>query len=344
MKRIQFEEHGKSSVLNIVTTNPPVLLANQLLVETKASGLNHLDLWIRRGLPGLNIPLPHVPGSDAAGVIVGMGSDVEGWSVGDEVVVQPGTFCGSCAACLDGKEDMCPSYGILGETETGIQQQYVALPESSLGKKPKNLSFSEAAALPLSALTSWNMLKNRAGLIAGETALILGAGSGVGVMAIQIAKYLGARVIATGGTEQKRDLASRLGADEVLNHREAGFGKQVKQLTEKRGADVVFEHIGEATWGESLKALAIGGRLVTCGATTGISGSVNLQHLFFKRQSILGSTMGSVADFQQCLKLADEGVLKPVLDKVLPFGQVKAAHDQLEFHHAFGKVVLEGWS
>ncbi|NQV16737.1 zinc-binding dehydrogenase [bacterium] len=343
MKTIQFSEHGQSSVLEVIDLDPPVLLPGQVLVEIKASALNHLDLWIRRGLPGLDIPMPHIPGSDAAGVIIDLGSDIHSWNVGDEVVIQPGTFCRNCPSCKAGREDMCSAYGIIGETEAGLQRQLVALPESNLGLKPKSLSFAEAAALSLSALTSWNMLKNRAKLQSGETVLVLGAGSGVGVMAIQIAKQLGAQVIATGGTERKRMLALEIGADEVLNHREPGFGKQVKQLTGWHGADVIIEHVGEATWDESLKALAVGGRLVTCGATTGVKGQVNLQHLFYKRQSLLGSTMGSVSDFQACIKLTEQGVLKPVIDKVFSFADVQAAHNYLEFQHDFGKVVLEGW-
>ncbi|MCF7825726.1 MAG: zinc-binding dehydrogenase [Candidatus Marinimicrobia bacterium] len=341
---IQFSAHGSSDVLELSTMEKPSPDNNQVLVEIKAASLNHLDLWLRRGLPGLDIPLPHIPGSDASGVIAEVGSEVKNWNVGDEVVIQPGTFCGECPQCLAGREDMCASYGILGETESGVQRQYISLLPANIGPKPKNLSFVEAAALPLASLTAWNMLKNRAHLQSGETLLVLGAGSGVGSMAVQMGRYLGARVIATAGSELKRKLAFSLGADEVLNHRQEGFSKQVKTLTKGRGANVVFEHIGESTWTESMKSLAVGGRLVTCGATTGVKGEVNLRHLFYKRQSVLGSTMGSVSDFNECLHLAEQKVLIPVIDKVFPFQNIRGAHDHLEFEHAFGKVVLEGWA
>jgi len=340
---IQFSAHGSSDVLEIANMEKPCPDDNQVLVEVKAASLNHLDLWLRRGLPGLNIPLPHIPGSDASGVIAAVGSEVKNWNVGDEVVIQPGTFCGECSQCLAGREDMCVSYGILGETESGVQRQYISLLPANIGPKPKNLSFVEAAALPLASLTAWNMLKNRAHLQSGETLLVLGAGSGVGSMAVQMGRYLGARVIATAGSESKRKLAFSLGADEVLNHRQEGWFKQVKALTKGWGADVVFEHIGESTWTESMKSLAVGGRLVTCGATTGVKGGVNLQHLFYKRQSILGSTMGSVSDFNECLHLAEQKALIPVIDQVFTFQNIRGAHDHLEFEHAFGKVVLEGW-
>lgn len=343
MKGVQFSAHGDSAVLKISQLEPPIPKEDQVLVEIKAASLNHLDLWIRRGLPGLEIPLPHIPGSDASGIIIEVGSEIKGWNPGDEVVIQPGTFCGDCVHCKAGREDMCPSYGILGETEAGVQRQYICLPLSNIGPKPKNLSFAEAAALPLASLTSWNMIKNRAQLKAGETLLVLGAGSGVGSMAVQMGRYLGAKVIATGGSDEKRSLAFSLGADEVLNHRQEGFSRQVKALTNGHGADVVFEHIGESTWADSVKSLATGGRLVTCGATTGVKGSINLRHLFYKRQSILGSTMGSISDFYECLHLAEQKVIIPVIDTVFGFKAVRAAHDHLEFEHNFGKVILEGW-
>ncbi|MBC8374842.1 MAG: zinc-binding dehydrogenase [FCB group bacterium] len=340
---IQFTKHGSSEVLDISTMEVQTPDNDQILVEIRAASLNHLDLWLRRGLPGLSIPMPHIPGSDASGVIAEVGSEVKDWNVGDEVVIQPGTFCGACDQCQTGREDLCASYGILGETQGGVQRQYMCLSPVNIGPKPKNLSFVEAAALPLASLTAWNMLKNRAQLRTGETLLVLGAGSGVGSMAVQMGRYMGARVIATGGSEEKQKLAFSLGADEVLNHRQEGFSKQVKALTNGRGADVVFEHTGASTWADSMKSLAVGGRIVTCGATTGVKGEVNLRHLFYKRQTIMGSTMGSVSDFYECLQLAEQKALIPVIDQIFPFQNIRGAHDHLEFEHAFGKVVLEGW-
>jgi len=345
MKVIQLNRHGASSGLAFTEKEKPVLQnQNQVLIEIQAASLNHLDLWIRRGLPGLQIPLPHIPGSDASGIICEVGSAVKGWQVGDEVVIQPGTFCGKCPYCLAGKEDRCTTYGILGETEAGVMQEFVCLPVQNIGPKPQSLSFAAAAALPLASMTSWNMLKNRAQLKHGETLLVLGAGSGVGSMAVQMGRYLGARVLATGGSEEKQKLAFSLGATEVFNHRDPDLSKKVKQFTGGHGADVVFEHVGEATWSESIKSLAVGGRLVTCGATTGVQGKINLRHLFYKRQSILGSTMGSLSDFQECLHLAEQKVLIPVIDRVFGFKDIQTAHNHLEFDHSFGKVILEGWN
>jgi len=311
-------------------------------VEIRAAALNHLDLWIRRGLPGLKIPLPHIPGSDAAGVIREVGSNVSAWKAGDRVVVQPGTFCGSCPACQAGEENMCRRYGILGETQPGVQQQYLALDQVNVGTIPEHLSFAAAAAIPLAAFTAWQMLTKRAALKAGETLLVIGASSGVGSFAIQMGKHLGARIIATAGSESKRDHALALGADAVLNQHQTGFSREVRNMTSGEGADVIFEHVGTAVWDDCVKALAWGGRLVTCGATTGVKASVNLRHLFYKRQSILGSTMGSLDDFNSVMTLAQEKIITPVIDRVFSFGGVRDAHRHLEEQHGFGKVILEG--
>ena len=343
MKAVQFLEHGSADVLHLADRDTPACGPNQVLVQIQAAGLNHLDLWIRRGLPGLKVPLPHVPGSDGAGVIVERGSQIKDWQVGDEVVIQPNTFCGTCPACQQGNEHQCPKHGILGETQAGVQQEVVAMNPENIGPKPVRLSMTEAGAFALSALTSWQMLKSRAQLRRDENILILGGGSGVGSMAIQMARYLGARVIATAGSDEKRQLCYSLGADEVLDQHAPGFSKQVKALS-PGGVDVVFEHIGEAVWDEAVRSLAVGGRLVTCGATTGYHGSLNLQHLFYKRLSILGSTMGSVSDFHECLHLAEQGALTPVIDRSFPFRAAADAHRYLDETHAFGKVVLDDWN
>jgi NADPH:quinone reductase-like Zn-dependent oxidoreductase len=222
--------------------------------------------------------------------------------------------------------------------------EIVALKPVNIGPKPENLSFAEAAALPLAGLTAWQMLVKRADARSGETVLVLGAGSGVGSMGIQIGKHLGCQVIATASTGAQTKLAKQLGADEVIDHRDPEYFRTVKTLTAGRGADVVFEHIGAATWKSSLRSLAVGGRLVSCGATTGYMGEINIQHLFYKRQSILGSTMGTLDDFNAVLDLASKGVLKPIVDRSFPFREIGAAHSYLEHDHKFGKVVLEGWS
>jgi NADPH:quinone reductase-like Zn-dependent oxidoreductase len=343
MKTVQFRQHGLSNMLEVKDIQKPVISKNQVLVKIMSSGLNHLDLWIRGGLPGLKIPLPHIPGSDGAGTIVEIGSDVNNWKVGDDVIIQPGTFCGECPSCLAGEEDLCPHYGILGETESGVQQEFVALNSENLGKKPIDMSWEAAGCLALSALTAHHMLMARAEIKSSDTVLILGGDSGVGIYGIQIAKYYGATVIASGSSESKRKFAMELGADYVINHREENFSREIKKLTAGKGVNIVFEHIGQATWLESIKSLAWNGRLVTCGSTTGTQGELNLQHLFYKRLSILGSTMGSVSDFRTIIKLAKTGAIKPVIDKVFPFPRASEAHDYLKNEHQFGKVVLMGW-
>ncbi len=341
MKQIQVTAFGEPEVLKVLEVPVPEPGPDEVRIRVKAAALNHLDLWVRHGIPRLNIKVPHVPGSDAAGIVDAVGTEITAWQPGDEVVVQPGFGCGECRFCREGREDFCEQYHIRGETHPGVQQEYLVVKGKHLAAKPREMSFVAAAAVPLAAMTAWNMLVNRARLREGETVLVLGAGSGVGSFGVQIAKHLGAKVIATAGNEAKRRSARELGADEVLNHREADFHKQVKELTAGRGVDVVMEHIGTATWGESLKSLAWGGRLVTCGATTGTDATLNIAHLFYKRQTVLGSTMGSREDFLQVMRLAEQGVLRPILDRVFHMAQVQEAHAYFEQRHGFGKVVLE---
>ena len=341
MRQVQITAFGGPEVLKIASVPVPEPGPEEVCLQVKAAALNHLDLWVRQGLPRLNIQVPHVPGSDAAGVVVAVGEKVSEWQPGDEVVVQPGFGCGTCRFCREGREAFCERYHIRGETYPGVQQEFLVVKGEHLAPKPSRLSFVEAAAVPLAAMTAWNMLINRARLQPGETVLILGAGSGVGSFGVQIAKHQGARVIATAGNAAKQASARELGADEVINHRETGFYRQVKDLTDGRGVDVVFEHIGPATWADSLKSLAWGGRLVTCGATTGTEATINIAHLFYKRQTILGSTMGSRSDFLKVVELADQGVLRPVLDRVFPFQEVAQAHQYFEERHGFGKIVLQ---
>lgn len=340
MQALQYREFGGPEVLRIQTYPDPVVTPQTVLVRMKAAALNHLDLWVRCGIPGLPITLPHVPGSDGAGVIEAVGAKVTGWQVGDEIVVQPGTFCGHCPACKRGKEDLCPEYGILGETEPGVMQTLRLFNPVNIGRKPASLNWAEAAAFPLVYLTAWNMVVNRAALRSGESVLVQGASSGVGMAAIQIAKHFNAMVIATARTESKRALALNLGADHVLDSTDPALHKSVKALTNGKGVDVVIEHVGQATWTNSLRSLAFAGRLVTCGATSGPKAEVEIRHLFSKRLSILGSTMGSVADFHAILDLAAKGALKPVVDRVFPLKDGAEAHRYLESGHEFGKVVI----
>ncbi|MCF7800904.1 MAG: zinc-binding dehydrogenase [Candidatus Marinimicrobia bacterium] len=340
MQALQYHKFGGPDVLKLENLPDPEVTRDTVLVRMKATALNHLDIWVRNGIPGLPIIMPHVPGSDGAGVVEAVGRNVSGWKAGDEVVIQPGTFCGHCEACQRGQEDLCPEYGILGETSPGVMQTLKNYDPVNLGRKPANLTWEESAALPLVYLTAWNMLINRAELKAGETVLVQGASSGVGMAAIQIAKHVGATVIATARTAVKRTAAGLLGAHYTLNSAEPKMYKEVKSLTRGKGVDVVVEHVGQATWQNSLRSLGFAGRLVTCGATTGPVAEVEIRHIFSKRLSILGSTMGSVADFNAVLFLAEKGVLKPWIDRVFPLDKGQAAHTYLVSEHGFGKVVI----
>jgi NADPH:quinone reductase-like Zn-dependent oxidoreductase len=309
-------------------------------VRVKACALNHLDLWVRRGLPGVAIPLPHIPGSDVAGEIAQVGSDVTSVRVGQKVVVAPGVTCGKCPACVSGLDNRCRHFTNLGYMIDGGCAEFVRVPEVNCLPYPENLSFEEAAAVPLVFQTAWHMLVGRAQLQPGEDVLILGAGSGVGSAAIQIAKFFGARVIATAGTDEKLQKAKQLGADHGINHKSQKIREEVRRITNKRGVDVVFEHVGTATWDESIASLAPSGRLVTCGATTGFDAKIDLRFLFSRQLSLLGSYMGTKSELHTVMKLVAAGRLKPIVDRVFPLPQAAAAHAYLESSSQFGKVVL----
>ena len=331
MRAIRIHRHGGVDVLKIDELPLPTPGPGECLVKIRAVGVNHMDLWVRKGIPGVKIPLPITPGCEAAGVVEGRG---------DEVVITPGRSCGTCSACREGNDHHCPSYGLYGETEDGVDAEYKVVPERNLIPKPKGISFEEAAAIPVTFLTAWQMLVGRCGLQSGQTVLILAAASGVGSAGIQIAKLSGARVIATVGSEEKIPRAKELGADEVVNHRDPNFSKEVKRLTEGRGVDIVFEHVGAATWENSLKSLAFGGKLVTCGATTGPEVRIWLNHLFAKQQEIIGSTMGPTSALVKILKLAGEKKFAPVIDRIYSFSKAAEAHRRLESREQFGKIVL----
>jgi NADPH:quinone reductase-like Zn-dependent oxidoreductase len=281
-----------------------------------------------------------IPGCEVAGVLESVPPN-DRWKVGDEVLVAPGFSCGLCVACLSGNDPLCRQYGIFGETKSGGAAEQIAVPLRNLLPKPAGYSFAEAAALPLDMLTAWHMLVARAQLRPGETVLVHAGGSGVGSAAIQIAKLWGATVYATAGTDDKAARTLPLGADEAINYRTTDFVDAVRRLTGKRGVDIVFEHVGADTFERSLRILARGGRLVTCGATAGAEVAVNLRLVFFKLLSILGSTMGSLAELHEILRHVEAGRLHPVIDRVLPFAEVAEGHRILEAREAFGKVVLE---
>lgn len=318
----------------------PTPTAKEVRVKVKAVALNHLDVWVRKGWPGLKLPLPHVLGSDVAGVIDALGSEVTDLAVGAEVVVNPGLSCGACEKCLAGDDVLCRKYQIIGEDLAGGYAEFVCVPRQNILVKPKRLSFEEAACLPLTFLTASHMLFARAQLKPGETILIHAAGSGVGSAAVQLAKLAGATVIATASSGVKLEKAKALGADHLINYAESDFLEEVKKLTSRRLVDVVFEHVGAATWDKSIACLPKGGRLVTCGATTGHDVKIDLRTLFYKSISLLGSTMGSKSELFKVMELVERGRLSPVLDRVLPLERGAEAHGLLADRKSFGNVVL----
>src|SRR6266481_78086 len=341
MKAIVFNAHGGPEVLKFSDVPDAKIRPNEVLVRVKACALNHLDLWVRAGIPGVPIPLPHIPGSDVAGEIAQIGAEVTTARVGQKVVLAPGVTCGKCAACISGRDNYCRQFTNLGYMIDGGCAEFVRAPEVNCLPHPENLTFEEAASIPLVFQTAWHMLIFRAELQPGEDVLVLGAGSGVGSAAIQIAKFFGARVLATAGSDEKLQKAKQLGADHLINHKTQKIRDEVRRITNKRGVDVVFEHVGTATWDDSLASLAAGGRLVTCGATTGYDAKVDLRFLFSRQLSLLGSYMGTKSELHTVMKLVAAGRLKPVVDRIFPLAEAAAAHAYLESAQQFGKVVLK---
>jgi len=340
MKAVVFSEHGEPEVLRYTEVAEPKINPTEVLVRVRACALNHLDLWVRRGLPGIKIPLPHIPGSDIAGEVARVGELVTRVKVGQKVLLAPGLACGQCAACSAGADNRCRKYTIFGYLVDGGCAEFVKSPEANVIPIPGDLSFDEAAAVPLVFLTAWHMLVGLARLQPGEDALILGAGSGVGSAAIQIARLVGARVIATAGGEDKLKKAKELGAHETIHHGKQNILDEVRRLTERRGVDVVFEHVGTATWEMSVLSLATGGRLVTCGATTGYEAKLDLRFLYSRQLALLGSFMGSRAELYAVLKLIGERKLRAIIDRTLPLAQCAHAHALMEKREQFGKIVL----
>jgi NADPH:quinone reductase-like Zn-dependent oxidoreductase len=344
MKAIVIREHGGVDKLEWADVPTPLPLPGMAVVSVRAVALNHLDLWVRRGVPGHKFPLPIIPGSEVSGVVESVGDSIGApatWKPGDEVVVAPGFSCGHCAACLSGNDPLCQQSGIYGETVNGGCSEKMLVPFRNLIPKPARLSFAEAAALPLDMLTAWHMLVARARFHPGETILVQAGGSGIGSAAIQIARFWNAgRIFTTVGSAEKAERARALGADETILYRETDFSLEIRRLTGKRGVDVVFEHVGGDTFERSLRSLAKGGRLVTCGSTAGAEVTINLRLVFFKLLSILGSTMGSLAELREVFQHVESGKLNPVVDRVLPVERIAEAHQVLENREAFGKVVL----
>jgi NADPH:quinone reductase-like Zn-dependent oxidoreductase len=340
MKAVVIREHGGPDVLKIEQRAAPRPRADAVLIDVRAVGLNHLDLWVRKGVPGHTFPLPLVPGCDFCGVVAAVGEAVDRIAVGERVLVAPGFSCGRCRQCADGQDQLCRHYGIFGETVDGGCAERAVVPAVNAIPMPDGMEFTQAAAFPLAFLTAWHMLVARCGIRAGDDVLVHAAGSGVGSAAVQIAKLHHARVIATAGSGAKLERARALGADHVLDYETQDWVAEVRKLTGKRGVDIVFEHVGEKTMAGSIRSLAKGGRVVTCGATTGPRLEADLRAVFFKSLSILGSTMGSRGELLHIVDLVAKGHLQPVVDRVLPLSEVAAAHAALERREAFGKIVL----
>jgi NADPH:quinone reductase-like Zn-dependent oxidoreductase len=341
MKAIVMHEHGGPEVLKYTDVPEPTINATEVLVRVKSCALNHLDLWVRRGLPGIKIPMPHIPGSDISGEVVAVGDLTTRVKLGDKVLLAPGLSCGQCPSCLAGADNLCRRYTMFGYMVDGGCAEFVKAPEVNVLPIPGDLTFDEAAAVPLVFLTAWHMLVGRVRLLAGEDLLVLGAGSGVGSAAIQIGKLLGARVIATAGNDAKLAKARELGADEVVNHASQKLVEEVRRITDKRGVDVVFEHVGTATWEASIQCLAVNGRLVTCGATTGYEGRVDIRYLFSRHLTLFGSYMGSKAELYAVLKLIGQRKLRAVIDRVMPLSECAEAHRVLERREQFGKIIVK---
>ena len=342
MKALTLRGTGGSEQLEVRELPEPAIQSPQdVLIKVHSAALNRLDLFVATGLPGTPPAFPHVVGSDGAGVVHQVGSQVGAVQEGDRVMVNPALSCGECPACREGQDILCARLRVLGEHAPGSCAEYIVIPARNLAVVPAEMPWAEAAAFSLATLTAWRMLKTRAGLTAGETVLIWGIGGGVAMAALQIAKLLGARVIVTSGSEAKLEKARRLGADHAINHHGSDIKSEVRQLTSGLGADVVVDSVGEQTWSRSLRALRRGGRLVICGATTGPNVSLDLRRLFWHQWSILGSTLGSSGEYAEIVRHAAEGRLWPIIDSVVPLGQGRAAYQRLERGEQIGKLVIE---
>lgn len=341
MKAAAIKQHGNIDCIVYTDVPDPVLNSGEVILEVKAAALNHLDIWVRNGRPGASLQMPHVIGSDAAGVIDAMGEGVEGWKVGDEVILNPGLSCGKCEFCFRGEQSECPGFGIIGLSRPGTFAQKIAVPAANLQRKPKHLTFDEAAALPLAHLTAWRMLMARAVLRPGETVLIHGIGGGVALAALQLAKLTGAHVIVTSSSDEKLERALELGADRTINYRKTpDFAKEAREYTAGRGVDIVVDAIGAATWASDFVAVRRGGRIVLCGITTGAEAMTPLRILYWNQVSVHGSTMGSHEDFRLMINAVENDNLCPVIDSIVPLENAKEAIARMESGEQFGKIVL----
>ncbi|WP_101294598.1 zinc-binding dehydrogenase [Halegenticoccus soli] len=340
MKAVQFTDHGDRDVITYDEFPDPEPGRDEVLVDVKAGALNHLDIWTRKGLPGVTLEMPHVPGSDGAGIVEAVGEDVSRFEPGDHVAVTAGVACGECEFCRHGEESMCVRFRILGEHLPGVHAEVAAVPEDNLVAVPKDVDWEIAGSASLVFQTAWRMLLTRGELAPGEKVLVLGASGGVGHAAVQIADYVGAEVYATASSDEKLEYAEACGADHLINYEAEDFAGAIRELTGKRGVDMVVDHVGAATWRDSLKSLAKGGRIVTCGATTGGRPETDLNRIFWNQLSVVGSTMATPGEVDDVLELVWDGTFEPRIREVLPMSETARAHEMIENREGFGKVVV----
>ncbi len=342
MLAVTIRSHGGPEALTVEEVPRPAPEApNDVVVALKAAALNHLDLFVLRGMPGLSPAFPHVLGADGAGVVEAVGSAVTRVKPGDRVLLNPGVSCQACEFCLAGEQSLCTTYRLLGEHLPGTFAEAVRVPEWNVARVPDAVSWTDAAAFALVHLTAWRMVVTRAAAKPGETVLIWGIGGGVALAALRIAKLLGATVIVTSSSDAKLERARALGADLALNHAAGDVPKELRRLLGGRGVDVVLDSVGEATWEQSLRALAPGGRLVTCGATSGPRVTTDVRRMFWYHYTLMGSTMGNAREFAEIVRLLGSGALRPVVDSVEPVREARRAFERLAAGAHFGKLVLE---
>ena len=342
MKAAIIRSHGELECLGIADIDEPTAGDGEVVIEVKSAALNHLDIWVRKGRPGSELEMPHVLGSDAAGIIVEKGPNVHGMEIGDEVIINPGLHCGCCEHCFRGDHSVCARFGIVGLSRQGTFAEKVAVPFYCVRPKPAHLNFDQAAALPLAYVTAWRMLMTRCQMQTGDTVLIHGIGGGVALAALQLAKLAAAEVIVTSSSDDKLSKAKELGADHTINYKTVtDVAECVKDITAARGVDIAFDTVGAAAWPIDFAAVRRGGKIVICGVTTGAAVETNLQALYWNQLTIMGSTMGSNEDFRRMVKAVSNAKLEPVIDSVMPLDKAVEATARMEAGDQFGKIVLK---
>lgn len=342
MKAIQYSQLGGPEVLQYIDVKNPVPKNGEILMRVKAAALNHVDIHYRKGMPGKKTNLPHIPGSDGAGVVEKISAGVMQLKIGQRILMNPGISCGKCEQCQQGEKSLCYKYEIMGHENQGTYAELISIPAENAIPLPDHIDFETAAASPLAYLTAWSMVVTKAQVKKNDMVLVMGAGSGVSMAAIQVCKMLGATVFTTASTQEKMNLAKeKLGVDEVLNYTKTPIDQEIRKLTNKKGCDVVIDHVGGEQWVPILRATRNGGTIVTCGATAGHDPQEDLRHIFFRQLRIFGSTMGNDEELKKVMNYIFEGKLKPIIDKVYPLKDASEAHHRMENRKSFGKIILK---